>query len=111
MARALIRTTLRLRGRVLVPAALTLVCAPLTLSDRATANFVGAGVHPWLIVLCTFTDQGNPPSAYHTDGKYTPTYYQQLFSDAGAGSLGLFDYWHDVSFGQLSVSGTQVRCF
>jgi hypothetical protein len=64
------------------------------------AHFVGTGTHPWVVVLCNFSDDQATPN--------TQAYYQQMFSDAGAGQLGQLDYWRDVSFGQLSISGTTV---
>ena len=35
-------------------------------------------------------------------------YYEAMFNESGNGQGGMFDYWRDVSYGQLSVSGTVV---
>ncbi len=59
------------------------------------------GGHPWVIVLCNFSNQVFQPN--------TVSYYEHMFSDAGAGELGLLDYWHDVSYSALSISGTVVK--
>ena len=32
-----------------------------------------------------------------------------MFNETGNGQGGMFDYWRDVSYGQLSVSGTVVK--
>ena len=60
-----------------------------------------SGTHPWLVVLCKFTDRTTEPNP--------PSYFQQMYSDAGAGMLGMLDYWKDVSYGNLSISGTVVK--
>ena len=68
----------------------------------AGADLVGTGTHPWVVVLCTFNDQPLDPAP--------ASYFQQMYTDAGAGTgqFNFVDWWHDVSFGQLSVSGTTV---
>jgi hypothetical protein len=77
------------------------LCAALWGAQSASAaQFVGTGTHPWIVVMCHFSDQSAEP---HSQG-----YFEELFSDAGKGKLGELDYWHDVSFGQLSISGTAV---
>lgn len=62
-----------------------------------------SGTRPLVVVLCKFTDLSTEPSAY------TPSYFEQFFSDAGASKLGLLNYWKDVSYGNLSISGTVVK--
>ena len=60
-----------------------------------------SGNHPVVVALCNFnneTVQANPPS-----------YFEHMFSDAGAGELGALDFWHDVSYANFSVSGTVVK--
>jgi uncharacterized protein YjbI with pentapeptide repeats len=84
--------------RALVVAACVLVLLPQT----AQADFVGTGTHPWVVVLCNFTNQRLDPAPAQA--------FQQMYTDAGAGQgqFNFVDWWHDVSFGQLSVSGTIV---
>jgi hypothetical protein len=52
------------------------------------------------VVLCKFTDLTQEPAP--------PSYYERLFSDAGIGQQGLLDWYNDVSYGQMSISGTVV---
>ena len=78
-----------------------LVCAFSALPASAYVP-VGTGTHPWVIVLCNFQNQQLDPAP--------ASYFNQMYGDTGAG-LGLFnqeDWWHDVSFGQLSTAGTVV---
>lgn len=62
-----------------------------------------SGTKPLVVVLCKFTDLSTEPSAF------TPAYFEQFFSDAGASKFGLLNYWKDVSYGNLSISGTVVK--
>jgi hypothetical protein len=68
----------------------------------AAANYVGTGTHPWAVVLCNFNNQQLDPAP--------ASYFDQMYGDAGAGSgqYNFEDWWHDVSFGQLSAAGTTV---
>ncbi len=79
---------------LLASALLTVAAIP---SD---ANVAGSGNRKWAVVLCNFKDQRATPNP--------ASYYRDLFSDDGAGELGLLEYWRDVSYGQLSISGTTV---
>ena len=87
-------TTVRLLGVAALLVALAL--APLAEAKSRS----GRGTHPWLVVLCHFSD--SPAAAADRQ------YYRQLFTEEGAGELNVFDYWRDVSFGQLSIRGTEV---
>jgi hypothetical protein len=60
-----------------------------------------SGTHPVVVVLCNFSNETQQPKP--------PSYFEHMFSDAGAGELGALDYWHDVSYGNFSVSGTVVK--
>jgi hypothetical protein len=90
------------RWRPLVLAAS--LCGGLTagLAAPAAADPVGTGTHPWLIVLCNFSNQQLDPAP--------ASYFNQMYGDPGAGSgkYNFEDWWHDASFGQLSVAGTTV---
>jgi len=59
------------------------------------------GKQPLVIVLCKFTDQTNEP--------HPVDYYQKMFSETGAGLHGVFDFWRDVSYGNLDLTGTVVK--
>jgi hypothetical protein len=56
------------------------------------------GAAPWAVILCQFSDVPAPqlPASYYLDFV------------AGPGKLGLFDYWHDVSYGTIDLSGSIV---
>lgn len=59
-----------------------------------------SGKQPLVVVLCKFTDSLNEPR--------TAQAFQDLFSETGAGKLGVFDFWKDVSYGNLDLTGTVV---
>jgi hypothetical protein len=53
---------------------------------------------PWAILLCKFSDRpGEPQPA---------DYYEDLYTRHGTG--GLADYWNDVTFGNLDLTGSRV---
>lgn len=58
------------------------------------------GSTPWAILLCKFME--------HPEEPHTPSYYAEMFTEAGAGQGGLYDYWHDQSYGAVSLKGSQV---
>ncbi len=68
----------------------------------ASADYVGSGIHPWVVVLCNFSNQQLDPAP--------ASYFEQMYGDSGAGSgqFNFEDWWHDASFGQLSVAGTTI---
>ncbi|HTK45723.1 MAG TPA: Ig-like domain repeat protein [Patescibacteria group bacterium] len=76
-----------------------LLLAGLTLGVSPAAAI--SGTHPVVVALCNFNNQTVQPNP--------PSYFEHMFSDAGAGELGALDYWHDVSYGSFSVSGTVVK--
>lgn len=93
-------TTRRRRGAT---AAVVFVAAVLLGAFVPAAANAVSGTKPWVVALCKFTDLSSEPSTY------TPSYFEQLFSDAGSSKLGALNYWKDVSYGNLSVSGTVVK--
>ena len=92
------KKTLRRHGPVML--ILTFLIAGGLLTSALPASAI-SGTHPVLVVLCNFSDETQEPNP--------PSYYEDMFSDAGSGKLGALDYWHDVSYGNLSVSGTVVK--
>lgn len=60
-----------------------------------------SGTHPVVVALCNFKNETVQPN--------TPSYFEHMLSDAGAGELGALDYWNDVSYANFSVSGTVVK--
>src|SRR5712691_558118 len=63
---------------------------------------ISAGNHPWIVVLCKFSDLNTEPSTY------TPSYFQQMFGGTGSSSLDFLDWWSEISYGNINVGGTQV---
>lgn len=53
---------------------------------------------PWAIILCRFSDLPNVPQP--------PEYYRDLYTRNGTG--GVADYWREVTFGGLDLTGSQV---
>lgn len=93
----------RVRAGLLAAGSLVMACGlVLAIAPAAWADFVGSGTHPWLVVLCNFSNQQVDPAP--------ASYFDQMYGDTGAGSgqYNFEDWWHDVSFGQLSVAGTTV---
>src|SRR5262245_29410871 len=74
-------------------------CVATTLAIAGSASAVSN--KPLVVILCKFTDQTNEPQ--------TVQYYQDMFSETGAGKRGVFDFWRDVSYGNLDLTGTIVK--
>jgi Bacterial Ig-like domain (group 3) len=89
-----------MRKRSLV-AVLAVVLGSL-FTGSASADYVGMGTHPWVIVLCNFSNQQLDPAP--------ASFFEQMYGDPGSdsGQYNFEDWWHDASFGQLSVTGTAV---
>ena len=85
-----------------VLATIALVVALVLPPAAGAASRSGPGTHPWLVVLCNFSNSPPPSEGYDRD------YYRDLFTPSGSGQLNVFDYWRDVSYGQLSIRGTEV---
>jgi hypothetical protein len=66
------------------------------------------GVQPWAIVLCNFADTPLDPTTGARREPRTPQYFENLFTQAGAGQGGLYDYFRDESYGSLSLMGSTV---
>ncbi len=79
-------------------AALAVMAFTLGVAGNASAI---TGNQPIAVVLCKFTDRTNEP--------HPQSYYQDMFSETGAGKSGVFDYWKDNSYGQLDLTGTVVK--
>lgn len=58
------------------------------------------GRTPWAVVLCRFSDVPEPGRPR--------SYFENFFTETGAGTGGLWDYWKDVSNGALDLSGSVV---
>ena len=55
---------------------------------------------PWVILLCKMKDIPDEP--------HTIDFYEQLFCQQGAGKGGLFDYWQQISYNTLDLTGSKV---
>jgi hypothetical protein len=55
---------------------------------------------PWAILLCKMKDIPDEP--------HKSDFYELLFCQQGAGKGGLFDYWQQISYNALDLSGSQV---
>ena len=88
----------RMRLRTVLIA--VLVSAAMALAQAGSASAI-SGKQPIAVVLCKFTDRTNEP--------HPVSYYQDMFSETGAGKSGVFDYWKDNSYGQLDLTGTVAK--
>src|SRR4051812_7058149 len=53
------------------------------------------------VILCKTSDKLDEPQPV--------SFFQTMFSATGAGSTSVFDYWKEVSYGQLDLTGTVVK--
>ncbi|HJV08815.1 MAG TPA: Ig-like domain repeat protein, partial [Acidimicrobiales bacterium] len=74
--------------------------APVTVAMAPPAPAAPA-TRPLAVILCKPNDRPAEP--------HPKSYYEAMFNESGNGQGGVFDYWRDVSYGQLSVSGTVVK--
>ncbi len=59
------------------------------------------GSKPWAVVLCQFSDTvGQQP--------HPVQWYADFVTHSAPGHDGLWDYWHDISYGRLDLNGSQV---
>ena len=77
-------------------AILALAAAELVATPAAAVT----GNAPVVVLLCKFSN--------HPEEPYSVEYYEDMFSESGAGQLGAFDFWRDVSYGNLDLTGTRV---
>src|SRR5947208_1417781 len=54
----------------------------------------------WTMLLCKYGDLATEPKP--------PSYFQTLLTESGAGTGNLFDYFRDVSYGQIDLTGSRV---
>jgi hypothetical protein len=55
----------------------------------------------WAVVLCSFQD-------VIAKFDHDPAYLKTFFNETGAGKGGLFDYWHDMSYGRIDLTNSDV---
>jgi hypothetical protein len=56
---------------------------------------------PWAVILCKFSDLS-------TVEPHPPSYYKEAFTELGAGKGREFDYFRQVSYGTLDMTGSKV---
>ncbi len=88
------------RRNLAVAVAAALAATIFVCASTSSAPAAISGDKPWAIILCRFTDQTEEP--------HSLAYYQRQMTAAGAGTNGLYDYWHDISYGRLSIAGSRV---
>lgn len=81
-------------------AASALLCTTVSAAFAPPAHAAAPGKRPLVVVLCKFTDQTAEPR--------NAAYYRDMFSESGAGRRGAFDFWKDVSYGSVDLTGTVV---
>ncbi len=81
--------------------ALLVSLALLLLSTPAALARPERGHTPWAFLLCKFSDHPEEPA--------TPASLAKFLTQAGTGSHGIADYWHDVSYGNIDLAGSVVR--
>ena len=56
------------------------------------------GKTPYLVVMCKFADVASEP--------FTTAQVSDFFTETGSGKGGMYDYFHDVSYGNIDLTGT-----
>ena len=73
----------------------------LTSTPTADAASAMTGSKPWAVVLCQFSDSvGVQP--------HNVQWYQDFVTHSAPNHDGLWDFWHDVSYGKMDLNGSQV---
>src|SRR5262245_23297977 len=80
---------------------LSIIASAVIAMALAQSSWAISGKQPIVVVLCKFTDQ--------TDEPQDVQYFQDLFSETSTGENNLFDFWKDVSYGNLDLTGTVVK--
>lgn len=91
----------RAASRFTVIAAALALVGVCVMAARPTPAAAISGKQPLAVVLCKFKDK--------TDEPHDIAYYKEQYSETGAGKRGVFDYWKDVSYGKLDLTGTVVK--
>lgn len=56
---------------------------------------------PWIVVMCKFSDVPDEPAGLFQEA-------QDFITTQGAGTGNMTDYWSDVSYGAITLAGSQV---
>jgi hypothetical protein len=60
----------------------------------------------WFVLLCGYQDAPTFPAL--PGGLKPVAFFQQLFTSAGAGAGGMYDYMRDISYGTLDIGSSEV---
>jgi len=76
--------------------------ASLTFNEVIASLEASAGSiwSPWAVLLVRFSDDTEPAPSMKT--------YEDLFTSAGRGKLNMLDFFHDMSHGQVNLSGSKL---
>src|SRR5215469_5896547 len=89
------------RAPLLASGLVTVALAALTAGPAAYgAPSPVSGTTPWAVLRCRFADQPLP--------QVPDTFWEDFFEVSGSHLGGLYDYWSQVSYGQISLDGTHV---
>lgn len=99
------RISLRNVGLCAVAAWLAILAAPVS-PNAALAGEPGSGAHkiaarPWAIILCKFADLADFEP-------YPVEFYEEHFTELGAGQRTEFDYFREVTYGHVDMTGSKV---
>ncbi len=79
---------------------LALLLGLVALASPAQATAIRGNTR-WSIILCKFSDVSATPQPV--------SFFQRMFTTAGAGQGGLDDYYNDQSYGKVRLTGSEVR--
>jgi hypothetical protein len=71
------------------------------LTDTKMAAVPISGPTKWAVLLCKTSDHPEEPK--------DKTFFRNLFTEDGSGLGGMFDYWRDMSYGAITLVGSQVK--
>src|SRR5437870_1082666 len=98
------RFRLRAQVRFARPFILAMMVAIGTLGVGFSASPAAAlpvlGNTRWAMLLCKYGDLATEPKP--------PSYFRMLLTESGAGTGNLLDYFKDVSYGQIDLTGSRV---
>jgi hypothetical protein len=81
--------------------ALVIGVAGLAAGSARPAHAAVTGKTPYLVLMCKFADVASEP--------FTPSAVSDFFSETGKGKGGMYDFFHDLSYGAFDLTGTTVK--
>jgi hypothetical protein len=77
------------------------VTGSLTVLSGRSALAGVTGKTPYLVLMCKFAGVANEP--------FTTAQVSDFFSETGKGKGSMYDFFHDLSYGAIDLSGTTVK--